>query len=132
MSIALPAAAQVSEPPRPNLEKTEQLLGVLPEVLQLQRLSTSAAPQGRWQILWLHEQITERVLHAYLEFDATNAQIDTEMTRADDRTVISPIAAMKLSRAPTCSASLLEGACRPPVPASRSHQDSASPPLSSG
>jgi hypothetical protein len=83
-SIALAAAAQSPEPPRPNLENTEQLLGILPQIVQLQKLSASAAPEDRWQLLWLHEQITERVLHAYLEFDAANAQIDTEMTRADE------------------------------------------------
>jgi hypothetical protein len=84
VSIALAAAAQSPAPERPNLENTEQLLGVLPEVTQLKKLSASAAPPDRWQILWLHEQIVERVLHAYLEFDAANAQIDTEMTRADE------------------------------------------------
>ncbi len=84
MAVALAAAAQSPEAPQPNLENTEKLLGILPEVSQLQKLSKTAAPEDRWQILWLHEQITEQVLHAYLEFDAANARIDTEMTRADE------------------------------------------------
>jgi hypothetical protein len=84
LSIALQAVAQSPDLAQPNLENTERLLGILSEVTQLQRLSSSAAPADRWQLLWLHEQITERVLHAYIEFDATNAQIDTEMTRADE------------------------------------------------
>jgi hypothetical protein len=83
VSVALVAAAQNSEHSRPNLENTEQLLGILPEVTQLQKLSVSATSDA-WQILWLREQITERVLHTYLEFDAANAQIDTEITRADE------------------------------------------------
>jgi hypothetical protein len=84
VSTPLLAVAQSPEPVQPNLENTERLLGILPEITQLQKLSSVAAPADRWQLMWLHEQITEHILHAYLEFDATNAQIDTEMTRADE------------------------------------------------
>ncbi len=88
VSFALAAAAQNPVPARPNLENTEQLLGILPEFSQLQKLSASAAtnanPEDRWQVVWLHQQITERVLYAMLELDATNARIDREIAHADE------------------------------------------------
>jgi hypothetical protein len=82
--IALAAAAQSSEPARPHVENTEQLLGILPEVTQLQKLSAHPSPEDRWWILWLHQRINERILFTYLEFDATNAQIDREIAYADE------------------------------------------------
>jgi hypothetical protein len=78
------AAAQSSESVRPGPDNTAQLLGILPEVRQLQKLSAGVTPDDRWQILWLHQQITEQVLFAFLELDATNAQIDREIARADE------------------------------------------------
>jgi hypothetical protein len=84
VSIALVTSAQSAEPARPNLKNSEQLLGILPEISQLQKLSPSAAPEDRWQILWLHQWITERVLYAMLELDATNARIDREIAHADE------------------------------------------------
>jgi hypothetical protein len=83
VSTALAAAAQ-SSGSASNLEHAEQLLGILPEVSQLQKLSASQTPEDRWQILWLHEKITERVLYAMLELDATNARIDREAVHADE------------------------------------------------
>jgi hypothetical protein len=83
-SIALFSSAQDSGPARPNLDNTERLLGILPQVTQLQKLSVNPSPEDRWQILWLHQQISERVLYAYLEFDAANARIDREMAHANE------------------------------------------------
>ena len=83
VSTALAATAQ-SSGSASNLEHAEQLLGILPAVSQLQKLSASEAPENRWQILWLHEKITERVLYATLELDATNARIDREAAHADE------------------------------------------------
>jgi hypothetical protein len=84
VSTALATAAQNSVSAQPNLEHAEQLLGILPAVTQLQKLSSSETPEDRWQILWLHEKITERVLYAMLELDATNARIDREAVHADE------------------------------------------------
>jgi hypothetical protein len=84
VSTALAATGQSSGAAQPNLEHAEQLLGILPAVSQLQKLSASEAPEDRWQILWLHEKITERVLYATLELDATNARIDREAAHADE------------------------------------------------
>jgi hypothetical protein len=84
VSLALAAAAQSPEPAGRNPKNSEQLLGILPAISQLQKLSASAAAEDRWQILWLHQQITERVLYAMLELDATNARIDREIAHADE------------------------------------------------
>jgi hypothetical protein len=84
VSIALAAGAQNAEPPRPNLENTEQLIGVLPQVTEIEKLSASAGSEARWQIVRLHEQIAERILLAELELDATNARIDREIAQADE------------------------------------------------
>jgi hypothetical protein len=87
VSIALVAVAQSLEASRsqgPDLSNTAQLLGILPEVTQLQKLSTSATPQDRWQLLWLRQRITERVVYASLLLDATNARIDREIAHANE------------------------------------------------
>jgi hypothetical protein len=87
VSIALVAFAQSPEGSRsrgPDLNKTAQLLGVLPEVTQLQKLSTIATAQDRWQLLWLRQRITERVVSASLQLDATNARIDREIAHANE------------------------------------------------
>ena len=65
-------------------ESTAQLIKVSAEITQLQRLSTSTAPADRWQILWLHQRISEQVMAASLQVDATLAQIDNEIARANE------------------------------------------------
>jgi len=57
---------------------TAALIGVLPE---LQRLSVET---DRWQILALHQQISEQVMAASLQVDAVIAQIDNEIARANE------------------------------------------------
>jgi hypothetical protein len=55
--VTVVAEAQAPEPgqPRvPSLESTAQLIGVLPQLTDLRKLSASTAQQDRWQILWLH------------------------------------------------------------------------------
>ena len=84
VSFALAAAAQDSVPPQRDLDNTEKLLGILPDVVMLQKISTSTKPEDKWRIAWLHEKITEKVLYAMLEFDAANAQIDREIAQADE------------------------------------------------
>lgn len=41
-------------------------------------------PVDKWQILWLHQHITEQVVAASLQVDATTAQIDNEIARANE------------------------------------------------
>jgi hypothetical protein len=65
-------------------ESTAQLIKVSAEITQLQRLSTSTAPADRWRILWLHQRISEQVMAASLQVDATLAQIDNEIARANE------------------------------------------------
>src|ERR1700743_576984 len=85
-SIALAARAQTVESRNPVVapETTAELIKVSPEIRQLQRLSTSTAPADRWQILWLHQHIYEQVTAASLQVDATLAQIDNEIARANE------------------------------------------------
>jgi hypothetical protein len=86
-AIAMAASAQTVEPrsqqPR-TPESTAELIGVSFEVSQLQKLSTSSIPPDRWQILWLHQYISEQVMAASLQVDATIAQIDNEIARSNE------------------------------------------------
>jgi hypothetical protein len=65
-------------------ESTAQLIGVAADMSELERLAGSTAPADRWQILWLHQHLYERVLAAALQVDATIAQIDNEIARANE------------------------------------------------
>jgi len=68
----------------PTAESTAELVGVTPDVTQLRKLSGSAVSEDRWQILWLHQHIYERVTSVSLQVDATIAQIDNEIARANE------------------------------------------------
>lgn len=84
---AMAAAAQTAESaqPRPPVaESAAQLAGVSSELTQLQKLSTRATPVYRWQVLWLHQRITEQVMTTSLQVDATLARIDNEVARANE------------------------------------------------
>jgi hypothetical protein len=85
-SFALATRAQTVEsrtsPSAP--ETTAELIKVTAEIRQLQKLSASTAPADRWQILWLHQHISEQVMAASLQVDATLAQIDNEIARANE------------------------------------------------
>ena len=86
-TIALAASAQTVEPRPPTppaSESTADLIKVSAEITQLQKLSTGSVPADRWQILWLHQRISERVMAASLQVDATIAQIDNEIARANE------------------------------------------------
>jgi len=86
-AVVMGAAAQNSESaqPRPATpQSTAELAGVASELTQLQKLSASAIPVDRWQVLWLHQRITEGVMSASLEVDATLAKIDNEVARANE------------------------------------------------
>jgi hypothetical protein len=81
-SSAQTVASRVTTPP--DSESTAELIKVSAEIRQLQKLSTSTAPADRWQILWLHQHISEQVMAASLQVDATTAQIDNEIARANE------------------------------------------------
>src|SRR6202789_62547 len=85
-TIAVAASAQTvasrNSPPPP--ESTAELIKVSSEIRQLQQLSAATTQVDRWQILWLHQHITEQVMAASLQVDATTAQIDNEIARANE------------------------------------------------
>jgi hypothetical protein len=83
-TFAAATSAQTVESRPPASESTAELIKVSSEVAQLQKLSTSTAPVDRWQILWLHQHISEQVMAASLQVDATLAQIDNEIARANE------------------------------------------------
>jgi hypothetical protein len=84
--IAVAASAQTVEPMMPPMamESTADLVKVSSELRELKRLSASTGPVDRWQVLWLHQRISEKVLSAALQVDATLAQIDNEIARANE------------------------------------------------
>lgn len=86
-AIAVAASAQTvdsrSPMPLPS-ESTAELISVSAEMSQLQKLSTSSVPVDRWQILWLHQRISEQVVGVSLQVDATTAQIDNEIARCNE------------------------------------------------
>jgi hypothetical protein len=87
LATPLAAEAQSPQPGRPraaDIESTAQLIGVLSQLTELQRLSASTATGDRWQILWLHQHISEQVVATSLQVDATIAQIDNEISRANE------------------------------------------------
>src|ERR1700751_4865081 len=67
-----------------NHESVAKLIGVEFEISQLEKLSASTADADRWQILWLHQNISQQAVAASLQVDATNAQIDNEIARANE------------------------------------------------
>ena len=79
-----PAVAQNAESQPLPPESTAQLIKVASEVTQLEKLGSGHSAEDRWQILWLHQHISEQVQAASLEVDATLAQIDNEITRANE------------------------------------------------
>jgi hypothetical protein len=87
-ALSLAASAQQFETTPPALtasEKTADLVGILPELRRLRELSGTPGPADRWQILWLHQRISEQIMATSLQVDATIAQIDNEISRANER-----------------------------------------------
>jgi hypothetical protein len=84
-AIAMTASAQTVESrSAPPSENTAELIGVSSELSQLQKLSTDPVAADRWQVLWLHQRISEQVMAASLQVDATIAQIDNEIARSNE------------------------------------------------
>jgi hypothetical protein len=67
-----------------TLDETARLIGVESEVAKLKAYARGGVQADRWQILWLHEHISERITSASLQVDATIAQIDNEISRAQE------------------------------------------------
>ncbi len=82
--VALPQKSETTGPALTASEKTAYLVGILPEVQRLRELSSGTASVDRWQLLWLHQRISEQVMAASLQVDATIAQIDNEISRANE------------------------------------------------
>ncbi len=86
-AIAVTTSAQTvrSRPPQPMpSESTAELIRVSTELSQLRKLGASTDTADRWQILWLHQRISEQVMAASLQVDATIAQIDNEIARSNE------------------------------------------------
>lgn len=67
-----------------SVRNTAKLVGVLSELNDLEKLPTNPDTGDRWQTLWLHQRISEQVMAASLQVDATIAQIDNEISRASE------------------------------------------------
>lgn len=65
-------------------EGTAHLIGASSEIRRLGETSGSDDATNKWQILWLHQRISEKVTAASLQVDATIAQIDNEIARANE------------------------------------------------
>jgi hypothetical protein len=82
MPCALPAQTPLSAATPP--ESTAQLIKVSGELARLKELAGKTDGVDRWEVLWLHQHITEQVISASLQVDATLAQIDNEIARANE------------------------------------------------
>ena len=91
-ACALAQTPPGDEPSKLSLDNTARLVGVLPETAMLEKLSQGTAAHtdaaetsaARWKILWLHQHVSEQVLAASLQVDATIAQIDNEIARTNE------------------------------------------------
>jgi hypothetical protein len=84
-AFAVSSSAQTVEPRPPvTPESTAELIKVSTEMSELKKLANGTVPADRWQILWLHQHISEQVMAASLQVDATIAQIDNEISRANE------------------------------------------------
>jgi hypothetical protein len=83
VSICLLAEGQSTVPRNQTLDETAKLIGVQSEITNL-RSYTDAGQQDGWQILRLHQHIFEHIMAASLQVDATIAQIDNEIVRANE------------------------------------------------
>jgi len=82
--VSLAAKAQPEQPKASSFESTAQLIGGLSALMELRSVSSSTVQADGWQILWLHQHIFEKVTATSLQGDATIAQIDNEISRANE------------------------------------------------
>jgi hypothetical protein len=81
LTICVVAVAQ--DGPQLLDSNTPRLIGVEREIAELREL-VARKDADRWRVLWLHQHISERVMAASLQVDATIAQIDNEIARANE------------------------------------------------
>ena len=84
VTVAAQVAPKEMQTRQPDLESVEGLVGVSSELSRLKELATSRGSVDRWEVLWLHQHISERIMAASLQVDATIAQIDNEISIADE------------------------------------------------
>jgi hypothetical protein len=84
VTVAAQVAPKEMQTKQPDVESVEGLVGVSSEISRLKELATSRGSVDRWEILWLHQHISERIMAASLQVDATIAQIDNEISIADE------------------------------------------------
>lgn len=80
--LCLASWAQSNVPRTTELD-TAKLIGAEHDVAELRDL-LAKGNSDRWRILWLHQRIMERVMATSLQVDATIAQIDNEIARANE------------------------------------------------
>ena len=85
-SVALAIGAQTVEPRTPPVapESTAELIKVSAEIRQLPSSPPVLQRRIGGRSSWLHQHISERVMAASLQVDATLAQIDNEIARANE------------------------------------------------
>jgi hypothetical protein len=88
LAFSVAVTAQVApkeiQTKQPDMESVEGLVGVSSEISRLKELATSRGSVDRWEVLWLHQHISERIMAVSLQVDATIAQIDNEISIADE------------------------------------------------
>lgn len=83
MTCAATPGQEVKQLPPVEWESTARLIGAEEEITKLHDLLRQQNPD-RWEILWLHQRILERVATASLQVDATMAQIDNEIAQSNE------------------------------------------------
>jgi len=79
------AQAQQARESNPQyLDQTARLIGVQSEINELRERARSGEQGDGWQILRLHQRVYEKIMAASLQVDATVAQIDNEIARANE------------------------------------------------
>jgi hypothetical protein len=81
--LTLCVVAVAQDGPQSLKNNTARLIGVEREIAELQELA-ARNDADRWRVLWLHQHISEQVMAASLQVDATIAQIDNEIARANE------------------------------------------------
>ena len=74
LAFAVTISAQAPAPEvaqQSTTQRTAQLIGALEHVRKLEAMSASTVPPDRWQILWLHQCVYEKIMAASLQVDAT-------------------------------------------------------------
>src|ERR1700761_2943080 len=84
VTVAAQVAPKEMQTRQPDLGGVEGLVGVSSELSRLKELATSRGSVDRWEVLWLHQHISERIMAVSLQVDATIAQIDNEISIADE------------------------------------------------